>query len=69
MQWPVDASNDPDLEKLSANYPNIRFITVPKLEPKSLKMTLKANGKLVIPKLQVSSLQSVTSLVASYTRP
>ena len=31
MQWPVDASNDPDLEKLSANYPNIRFITVPRI--------------------------------------
>lgn len=30
MQWSVNASNDPDLEKLTANYPNIRLITVPR---------------------------------------
>ena len=31
MEWPVDASNDPDIEKLTAKYSNIRLITVPKV--------------------------------------
>ena len=31
MQWPVSNSNDQDLEALSANYPNIRLITVPQV--------------------------------------
>ncbi|MHC2067473.1 sialate O-acetylesterase [Bremerella sp. T1] len=31
MQWPVDAANDPDLEKLTANFPQIRLITVPQV--------------------------------------
>jgi sialate O-acetylesterase len=29
MQWSVNQSNDPDLEKLAANYPNIRMINFP----------------------------------------
>ena len=29
MQWTVSNSNDPDLERLTANYPEIRLITVP----------------------------------------
>ncbi|XZE44719.1 sialate O-acetylesterase [Pirellulaceae bacterium SH467] len=29
MQWSVNASNDPDLEKLSAKYPKIRMINFP----------------------------------------
>ncbi|MEK9864547.1 MAG: sialate O-acetylesterase, partial [Verrucomicrobiota bacterium] len=38
MQWSVNASNDPDLEKLSAHYPDIRLVTVPRVgtqEPQS----------------------------------
>lgn len=31
MQWPVAAANDPDLEIRSANYPQIRLITVPQV--------------------------------------
>lgn len=31
MQWSVDISNDPDLEALSASYPNIRFVSVPQV--------------------------------------
>lgn len=31
MQWPVNAGNDPDLEKLTANFPEIRLITVPQV--------------------------------------
>jgi sialate O-acetylesterase len=29
MQWSVNIANDPDLEKMTANYPQIRLITVP----------------------------------------
>jgi len=29
MQWSVNASNDPDLEKAAAKFPNIRLISVP----------------------------------------
>lgn len=38
MQWPVDAADDPDLEKLTAKLPNLRLITVPQVgtqEPQS----------------------------------
>lgn len=31
MQWPVRASNDPDLESMAANFPNIRLISVPQV--------------------------------------
>ena len=31
MQWPVGNANDPDLETLTANYPNIRLISVPQV--------------------------------------
>ncbi|MCU0709127.1 MAG: sialate O-acetylesterase [Pirellula sp.] len=31
MQWSVAASNDPDLERLSANYPKIRMINFPQV--------------------------------------
>lgn len=37
MAWPVQSANDPDLETLSANFPNIRLISVPQVgsqEPK-----------------------------------
>ncbi len=29
MQWPVSQSNDPDLERLTAKFPQIRLLTVP----------------------------------------
>ena len=31
MQWSVNASNDPDLEKLAAKFPNIRMINFPQV--------------------------------------
>lgn len=31
MQWSVGQANDPDLESLTANHPNIRLITVPRV--------------------------------------
>jgi sialate O-acetylesterase len=31
MQWSVNASNDPDLEKAAANFPSIRLISVPQV--------------------------------------
>lgn len=30
MEWPVDVANDPDLEKLTANLPGLRLISVPR---------------------------------------
>jgi sialate O-acetylesterase len=38
MQWPVNQSNDPDIEKLTAKFPRIRLISVPQVgvqEPQS----------------------------------
>ncbi len=31
MAWPVARANDPDLESMTANYPNIRLISVPQV--------------------------------------
>ena len=31
MQWPVNQANDPDLEKAAANFPAIRFVSVPQV--------------------------------------
>lgn len=31
MAWPVASANDPDLESLTANYPNLRLISVPQV--------------------------------------
>jgi sialate O-acetylesterase len=31
MQWPVDAADDADIEKLTAKFPNLRLITVPQI--------------------------------------
>lgn len=31
MQWPIDASNDPDLEKAAAKFPKIRMINFPQV--------------------------------------
>ena len=31
MAWPVASANDPDLESLSANFPNLRLISVPQV--------------------------------------
>jgi sialate O-acetylesterase len=31
MQWSVNQANDPDLEKVAANFPNIRLISVPQV--------------------------------------
>ena len=37
MQWAVNASYDPDLEKLTANYPNLRLISVPQVGTQELQ--------------------------------
>ena len=43
MQWDLNVANDPDLERLSANYPQIRLITVPNLGSQTPKDDF--NGK------------------------
>jgi sialate O-acetylesterase len=39
MQWSVNASNDPDLEKAAAKYPKIRLITVPNVGTQEAQFT------------------------------
>ncbi len=66
MQWSVNASNDPDLEKLAAKYPKLRMINFRKLAPKSRSgHILIASGKFARPKPSVAFRLSGTSLVAS----
>jgi sialate O-acetylesterase len=43
MQWDVQLANDPDLESLSANYPNIRLISVPQVGTQEPQFTF--NGR------------------------
>lgn len=45
MQWNVASANDPDLESLTANLPNIRLITVPQVGTQEVKNDF--NGKWV----------------------
>ncbi len=37
MQWAVGQSNDADLERLTANYPRLRFISVPQVGTQEMK--------------------------------
>ncbi|WZO99403.1 sialate O-acetylesterase [Isosphaeraceae bacterium EP7] len=41
MQWEVARANDPDLESLTAKFPNIRFISVPQVGTQELKTDFK----------------------------
>lgn len=43
MQWSVNASNDPDLEKAAAKFPKIRLVTVPNVGTQEAQFTF--NGK------------------------
>ncbi len=49
MQWPVQASNDPDLESLTAKYPKIRFISVPQVGTQELQDDFKGQWDLCTP--------------------
>ena len=49
MQWPVNAAFDPDLEKLSAKYPNMRTITVPNVAAREPQRDFKGQWQAVTP--------------------
>lgn len=49
MQWSVNASNDPDLERISANFPQIRLISVPHVGTQEPQQDFKGNWNLCSP--------------------
>lgn len=50
MAWPVDNSVDADLEKLSANFPNIRIISVPNRASQKPERSFDGQWETVTPK-------------------
>ncbi len=49
MQWTVSSSFDADLEKASANYPNIRLITVPQLGTQEIQDDFRGQWEICTP--------------------
>ena len=49
MQWAVQQSNDADLEALSADYPQIRLITVPQVGTQEPQKTFKGDWSACTP--------------------
>ncbi|MGC3968139.1 MAG: hypothetical protein QM775_12450 [Pirellulales bacterium] len=49
MQWSVDQSTNPDLEKLTAKYPQIRFISVPQVGTQEPQFTFKGEWTVCTP--------------------
>jgi sialate O-acetylesterase len=49
MEWKVGGANDADLESLSANFPKIRFITVPKVGTQEPKDDFKGEWRACTP--------------------
>ena len=69
MQWPVGSANDPDLETLTANYPNIRLISVPQVGVQEPQDSFEWKMGSLHPRRQRrTSLRLATSLDASSTR-
>ncbi|MCS1408399.1 MAG: hypothetical protein M2R45_01574 [Verrucomicrobia subdivision 3 bacterium] len=50
MQWAVNSSNDPDLEKLAAHYPQIRHITLPRIGTQEPQYDFEGQWELCSPK-------------------
>jgi len=50
MQWDVNVANDPDLERLSANYPKIRLISVPQVGTQEPKDDFQGKWEVCSPK-------------------
>jgi len=50
MQWSVDRANDPDLEKASANFPDIRLISVPQVGTQDRKSNFNGSWAVCSPK-------------------
>lgn len=49
MQWSVNQSNDADLEKLAAKFPNIRFISVPQVGTQEAQKDFKGSWSVCTP--------------------
>ncbi|HWB13648.1 MAG TPA: sialate O-acetylesterase [Pirellulales bacterium] len=49
MQWDVQLSNDPDLESLTAKYPNIRLISVPQVGTQEPQFTFNGQWDVCTP--------------------
>ncbi len=49
MEWPIAVTNDPDLERLSANYPQIRLISVPHVGTQEPKDDFKGQWSVCTP--------------------
>lgn len=50
MAWPVDQANDADLEKLTANFPAMRIISIPNVAAREPQSTFKGTWEPVTPK-------------------
>lgn len=49
MQWAVEQANDADLESLSANFPNLRLITVPRIGTQEPQVTFEGKWEACSP--------------------
>ena len=49
MQWAVNSANDPDLESLTAKYPNLRLITVPQVGTQEPQTTFNGQWQACTP--------------------
>lgn len=49
MQWSVRSANDPDLESLTAKYPNLRLITVPQVGTQEVQNDFKGEWQACTP--------------------
>ena len=49
MQWSVDQANNPDLEKLTANFPLIRLISVPQVGTQEPQFTFQGQWEVCTP--------------------
>ena len=49
MQWNVNSSNDADIERLTAKFPNIRHITVPQVGTQEAQSNFKGEWNLTTP--------------------
>lgn len=50
MQWPVSSSNDADLEALTAKFPNLRMISVPRVGTQELQSDFEGEWTTCTPK-------------------
>ena len=69
MQWNVKSANDPDLESLTAKYPNLRLITVPQVGTQEPQKSFQGQWRHARQSRLKSFRQWVISLAVNCTRP